>query len=78
MIDYQTYRKFHSTASAFAFSHTAKALYDQWPDSISNTKTLSEDNLMLLPPDIHGFFLKEKRWGKRTKPSFQKGDTNLN
>ena len=67
MIDYQTYRKFHSTASPFAFSSAAKTLYDHWPESISNTKTLTDDQLMLLPPDIHGFFLKEKRWGKRTR-----------
>ncbi|EOO00263.1 putative aaa family atpase protein [Phaeoacremonium minimum UCRPA7] len=62
MIDYQTYRKFHGAATAFSFSRSAKALYDRWPESISNNSYLSEDNFMLLPPEIHGFFLKDKRW----------------
>ena len=64
MIDYQTYRKFHGAATAFSFSRSAKALYDRWPESISNNSYLSEDNFMLLPPEIHGFFLKDKRWGE--------------
>lgn len=66
MIDYRTYRKFHSTAAAFSFSHSVQDVYDKWPAFIDNTSNPSDENLMLLPPEIHGFFLKDKRWGELT------------
>ncbi|KAM7185678.1 Fidgetin-like protein 1 [Naviculisporaceae sp. PSN 640] len=62
MIDYQVYSKFHTTSPAFVFSLVERAAFDTWPEEISNDDTLSDDQLMLLPADIHGFFFKEKKW----------------
>ncbi|KAK4154223.1 Fidgetin-like protein 1 [Chaetomidium leptoderma] len=63
MIDYQIYRKFHNSADAFVFSDRQVIAFDNRPREISSTTTqLSQDDTMLLPPGIHGFFLKEKKW----------------
>jgi hypothetical protein len=62
MVDYQVYSKFHGDSEAFKFSAKPQVPYDQWPDAIPNTATLTEAHKMLLPPGIHGFFLKEKKW----------------
>ncbi|KAI1379319.1 hypothetical protein F4677DRAFT_464703 [Hypoxylon crocopeplum] len=62
MIDYQVYFKFHSNSDAFVFSKNSKATYDPWPDSIPITATLPQSLKMLLPPGVHGFFVKEKKW----------------
>ena len=63
MIDYQAYYKFHKDAEAFAFSDRRVAAFDTWPQQIIATADLSSVNTMLLPPGIHGFFLREKKWG---------------
>lgn len=62
MIDYQVYSKFHSSSPAFVFSVTEKAAFDTWPEDISNDETLTDDQFLLLPAGIHGFFFKEKKW----------------
>jgi hypothetical protein len=64
MIDYQVYSKFHGISEAFQFSTRDQAAYDPWPDTISNKSSLSQTHMMLLPPGIHGFFFKEKKWSK--------------
>jgi len=63
MIDYKTYRRFHPNADAFQFSKIALAPFDRWPESIPHNATLDEHIMILLPPVIHGFFLKDKKWG---------------
>jgi len=63
MIDYETYRKFHPAADAFYFTRCGVVSFDKWPHAIrATTAELSETDTMLLPPEIHGFFLKDKRW----------------
>jgi hypothetical protein len=64
MIDYKTYRIFHPSAEAFHFSQSSLAPFDRWPEKIPHNATLDDDLIILLPPFIHGFFLKDKRWGK--------------
>jgi hypothetical protein len=71
MIDYQMYRKFHSLAAAFVFSPRGVVSFDTWPQQISaTTTTLSPIDTMLLPAGIHGFFLKDKKWGENQVPDF--------
>ena len=64
MIDYRTYRRFHPQAEAFQFSGKALAPFDRWPETIPHNATLDKNLIILLPPFIHGFFLKEKKWGR--------------
>jgi hypothetical protein len=64
IVDYQTYYKFHQGSEAFSFSNKSKATYDAWPETISNKVQLDKTHMILLPPGIHGFFMKEKKWGK--------------
>lgn len=63
MIDYTTFRRFHPKAEAFQFSNRPVASFDLWPETIPYNATLDENLTILLPPYIHGFFLKEKKWG---------------
>jgi hypothetical protein len=63
MIDYKTYRIFHPRAEAFEFSQNSLAPFDRWPEKILHNATLDDDLIILLPPFIHGFFLKDKKWG---------------
>jgi hypothetical protein len=64
MVDYQTYHSFHTYADAFKFSQVKRAIFDNAPEEISAaTAELSAVDTILLPPGIHGFFLKEKKWG---------------
>ncbi|KAI0403448.1 hypothetical protein F4802DRAFT_599046 [Xylaria palmicola] len=62
MLDYQTYYKFHPTAEAFKFSNKMKAAYDRWSETIPKNSSLHAIDMILLPPGIHGFFMKEKKW----------------
>lgn len=63
MIDYQTYRKFHQHAVAFTFSKATKHPFDQRRDYFSESNLLQDEDYILMPPQIHGFVLKEKKWG---------------
>jgi len=66
MIDYSTYRRLHRDAHAFRAAEQPKqpaVPFDPWPYDIDVNSTISEDDLMVLPPDVHGFHLKEKKWG---------------
>lgn len=65
MIDYKTYQMFHHGSEAFKFWAPVFIPFDKRPQRIDITITteLSETDIMLLPPGIHGFFLKEKKWG---------------
>ena len=64
MLDYQIYYKFHPQSEAFGFSVKIRATYDQWRENIPNSSSLHPIEMMLLPPGIHGFFMKEKKWGE--------------
>jgi len=68
MIDYQIYHKFHGHADAFRFSNQRVVTFDTWRTDIANTATLSPIETLLLPPGIHGFFLKDKKWGEYCQP----------
>ncbi|KAL2143334.1 hypothetical protein VTI28DRAFT_10577 [Corynascus sepedonium] len=64
MIDYKTYQMFHHGSEAFKFWAPVFIPFDKRPQRIDITITteLSETDIMLLPPGIHGFFMKEKKW----------------
>ncbi|RDW73420.1 hypothetical protein BP6252_07327 [Coleophoma cylindrospora] len=67
MIDYCTYRKLHPFASIFdvtIFAPTPPGykLIDKRPLNLSIKEDPSDESLMILPPNVHGFDLKEKKW----------------
>lgn len=66
------YRKFHAQAEAFMFLNRRVAPFDKWPEQVEATAPeLDPVNTMLLPPGIHGFFLKDKKWGVSYLPGIR-------
>ncbi|KAI1430061.1 hypothetical protein F5Y12DRAFT_709612 [Xylaria sp. FL1777] len=57
LLDHQTNYKSKASNS----SSKIRAAYDQWPEDISNRSSLHPNEMMLFPPDIHGFSMKEKK-----------------
>lgn len=63
MIDHRIYRKMHEYAAAFQFEKPTETYpFDRLPAYLSNEQKPSDESLLLLPPDIHGFYLNEKKW----------------
>ena len=78
MIDYQTYKKMHPKAfnktpktptlighlATVATTNEPEILrFDHHPKSIHRDENIDEENLILLPPEIHGYLFQEKQWG---------------
>ena len=65
MIDYSVYRKMHENAKAFHFEKPLMTHpFDHMSPSLSVEQEPSETDLLLMPPDIDGFYLNEKKWIK--------------
>lgn len=65
MIDNKTYQTTQPDSEAFKnSSHELKYSLDPFPTSIFHDACLDELTLILLPANIYGFYLKEKRWGE--------------
>lgn len=63
MIDHKTYLKMHKHASAFHFEKPGKRhSFDRLPAYLEVEETPSEMSFFLMPADIHGFYLNEKKW----------------
>ncbi|KAH8195787.1 hypothetical protein TruAng_010061 [Truncatella angustata] len=63
MVDYRTYRQMHPTPENFVFRDVAKVAFDRWPETIPCTlETLESNCSVLLPPEIHAFSFKKKKW----------------
>jgi hypothetical protein len=61
MIDYGVYKRLHEN-NKVPPAPTIAILYDPWPMEVSLNDELEKDQFMLLPPNIHAFYLKEKEW----------------
>lgn len=65
MIDHTIYRKMHEFAQVFRFDRpTTTHPFDRMPAYLSADQEPSEISFLLMPPDIHGFYLNEKKWIK--------------
>lgn len=65
MIDNKTYKVMHPDSNAFQKSSLElRSLLDPFPSSISHDATLGEETLILLPANVYGFYMKEKKWGE--------------
>ncbi|CAO2649162.1 Nn.00g101110.m01.CDS01 [Neocucurbitaria sp. VM-36] len=63
MIDHRMYRKMHESARAFQFNEVSiRYPFDRMALSLDNEQKPSDTSLLLLPPDIYGFYLNEKKW----------------
>ncbi|PVH93720.1 P-loop containing nucleoside triphosphate hydrolase protein [Periconia macrospinosa] len=63
MIDHAIYRKMHENAFAFRFEKPGRThSFDRMPAFLTLEQEPLVESLLLLPPDIHGFYLNEKKW----------------
>jgi hypothetical protein len=69
MIDYSTYRKLHPGAPGFSSAGSSKDGFDKRPAVITLKDDLDGEHMMLLPANIYGFDLKEKKWCTYTSPA---------
>lgn len=65
MIDHKIYRKMHEYAQTFQFERPKTTHpFDRMPAYLSAEQEPSDIDFLLMPPDIHGFYLNEKKWLK--------------
>ena len=65
MIDHKIYHKMHQYAQAFTFKRPTRThLFDRWPAYLEVEQEPPYLSLLLMPPDVHGFYLNEKKWIK--------------
>jgi SpoVK/Ycf46/Vps4 family AAA+-type ATPase len=65
MIDHKIYRKMHEHARAFTFDRPSRThAFDRMPAYLSVAQEASDMFFLLMAPDIHGFYLNEKKWIK--------------
>ena len=65
MIDNQTYKVMHPDSTAFENSYIEHSYsFDRFPSTIFHDDVLDESALILLPANVYGFYLKEKKWGE--------------
>lgn len=63
MIDDRMYRKMHEIAKAFHFEKPSTTYpYDRLPAYLNVDQEAPDTVFFLMPPDIHGFYLNEKKW----------------
>jgi SpoVK/Ycf46/Vps4 family AAA+-type ATPase len=67
MIDMSTYMKIHKSNPDWEDTdrerrRNAGLRFDTWPDTISNNQQVKDQNLTIMPPNIHGFDFREKEW----------------
>ena len=65
MIDHKIYRKMHEQSISFQFKRPDTTYrYDRMPASADVDQIPSDIIFLLMPPDVHGFYLTEKKWIK--------------
>ncbi|KAL9087728.1 MAG: hypothetical protein Q9165_006495 [Trypethelium subeluteriae] len=63
--NHQIYRKMHENAQAFRFERPADTHpFDRMPPYLDVEQKPTDVCFYLMPPDIHGFYLNEKKWIK--------------
>jgi hypothetical protein len=67
MIDYRTYRRFHPEAPVFDQRRSAHIFpWDRRPHTLEQDSVPAEEDFYTMPPNVHGFVIQEKKWGKLT------------
>lgn len=65
MVDNKVYKKMHENANTFQFTRPFPThAFDRMPAYLNIEQQPSETSLLLMPSDIHGFYLNEKKWIK--------------
>lgn len=72
MIDHKIYRKMHEHSPAFRFQKPQTTYaFDPFPAYLRTDQEPPDDAFLLMPPDIPGFYLNEKKWIKIFVDSIQ-------
>jgi hypothetical protein len=65
MIDYRTYRRFHPEAPVFRQERmTPASIYDRRPLTLQQDSVPIEEDFYMMPPNVHGFVIQDKKWGE--------------
>lgn len=65
MIDHKIYHKMHQHSQAFQFAKpTTTHPFDRMPAYLGVEQEPSDISFLLMPPEVHGFYLNEKKWIK--------------
>jgi hypothetical protein len=65
MIDYRTYRRFHPEAPVFEQGRSPlPSIYDRRPRILQQDSYPTEEDFCMMPPNVHGFIIQDKKWGK--------------
>lgn len=65
MIDHKIFRKMHDNATTFQFNEPRTIhRHDSLPPFVEPSQEPSDLIYLLMQPDIHGFYLTEKKWSE--------------
>jgi hypothetical protein len=68
MVDYRTYRRFHSEPPVFEQGRTLPlSIHDRRPYTLQQDSIPIEEDFYMMPPNFHGFVIQDKKWGKFVK-----------
>ena len=67
MVDYRTYRRIHPEAPVIVFESGEGPFIshlDRRPHMLELDSVPTEDDFYMMPPNVHGFVIQEKKWGE--------------
>lgn len=62
MVDYAVYKKMHEHALALHIYGPVIYSHDPWPRHLDSETTPNQEELLVMPHIVHGFYLTEKQW----------------
>ena len=70
IIDHNTFGAYHPDHIKCDSLKDRLGRFDRWPERVPYTANLSKEQLILLPPGIHAFYMQNKTWGRYTANNF--------
>jgi hypothetical protein len=68
MVDFRTYRRFHPEGLALRGRYPPTSAYDRRPLTLQQDSVPTEEDFYMMPPNVHGFVIQDKKWGELAQP----------